>query len=253
MARISPVTIAAVGGGLFGSALVAVLFWAFGRNIPPAAVTENVQPTGNTTKRVIDPRQWANRADIRKTPSEDDPAGPTSPAITADLPAVSDQPQAEDSGIGKVAPGVDLTSKIPNEPLRLHPQAPEASPTQSGSIEDALSFALEAADPFIKEGFTVREDHWGGDLPVRQSKAIVHQLFKGNDYWFWMGTDTARANISVHVYDSQGNLAELDSWQTEHKAAARISPKSTGSYYLIVAIEKSPEERTHWSLVYGFR
>ena len=27
-----------------------------------------------------------------------------------------------------------------------------------------LSFALEAADPYVKEGFTVREDYWGGDL-----------------------------------------------------------------------------------------
>ena len=57
------------------------------------------------------------------------------------------------------------------------------------TIDDALSFALEAADPYVKEGFTVREDYWGGDLPVKTTKAIVHQLFKGNEYWFWMGTD----------------------------------------------------------------
>jgi hypothetical protein len=121
------------------------------------------------------------------------------------------------------------------------------------TIDDALSFALEAADPYVKEGFTVREDYWGGDLPVKQSKAIVHQLFKGNEYWFWMGTDTANAKISVHIYDSEGNLAEVASWQKPHKAAARIVPKKTGSYYLIVEVEKSPEERTHWSLAYGFR
>ena len=121
------------------------------------------------------------------------------------------------------------------------------------TIDDALSFALEAADPYVKEGFTVREDYWGGDLPVKQSKAIVHQLFKGNEYWFWMGTDTANAKISVHIYDSEGNLAEVAAWQKPHKAAARIVPKKTGSYYLIVEVEKSPEERTHWSLAYGFR
>jgi hypothetical protein len=252
MGRISPVTIAALGGGLFGGALVAVLFWVFGRDIP-AAVTENVQPGGNTTERVIDSRQWANGADIRKTRSEVNPGGPTSPPITTDMPAVSNQPQAENPGIGGVSPSVDLSSKVRSEPLWLRPQAPGVSQTQSGSIEDALSFALEAANPFIKEGFTVREDYWGGDLPASESKAIVHQLFKGNDYWFWMGTDTAKANISVHIYDSQGNLAELESWQKEHRATARISPKSTGSYYLIVAIERSPEERTYWSLVYGFR
>ena len=121
------------------------------------------------------------------------------------------------------------------------------------TIDDALSFALEAADPFVKEGFTVREDYWGGDLAVKSTKAIVHQLFKGNEYWFWMGTDTKTARISVHIYDSEGNLAEVEAWSKPHFAAARVVPKKTGSYYLIVEVEKSPEERTTWSLAYGFR
>ena len=121
------------------------------------------------------------------------------------------------------------------------------------TIDDALSFALEAADPYVKEGFTVREDYWGGDLAVKSTKAIVHQLFKGNEYWFWMGTDTKTAKISVHIYDSEGNLAEVEAWAKPHFAAARVVPKKTGSYYLIVEVEKSPEERTTWSLAYGFR
>jgi hypothetical protein len=122
------------------------------------------------------------------------------------------------------------------------------------TIDDALSFALEAADPYVKEGFTVREDYWGGDLPVKQQKAIVQQLFKGNEYWFWMGTDVEKAKISVHIYDANGNLAEVESWSNKPRmAAARVIPKSTGSYYLIVQVEKSPQERTHWALAYGFR
>jgi hypothetical protein len=121
------------------------------------------------------------------------------------------------------------------------------------TIDDALSFALEAADPYVKEGFTVREDYWGGDLPVKSTKAIVHQLFKGNEYWFWMGSDQKAAKISIHVYDSAGNLAEVEAWQKPHFAAARVVPKKTGSYYLIVEVEKSPDERTYWSLAYGFR
>ena len=121
------------------------------------------------------------------------------------------------------------------------------------TIDDALSFALEAADPYVKEGFTVREDYWGGDLPVKATKAIVHQLFKGNEYWFWMGTDQKAAKISIHLYDSAGNLAEDSAWQKPHFAAAHVVPKKTGSYYLIVEVEKSPDERTYWSLAYGFK
>ena len=129
-----------------------------------------------------------------------------------------------------------------------------ASLPARATIDDALSFALEAAAPYVKEGFTVREDYWGGDLPVKTTKAIVHQLFKGNEYWFWMGTDEKTAKISVHVYDSDGNLAEVGGVaEAALRSGAGCVPKKTGSYYLIVEVEKSPEERTDWSLAYGFR
>ena len=68
------------------------------------------------------------------------------------------------------------------------------------------------------------------------------------------GTEVERAKISVHIYDAEGKLAEQpDGWEKGHFAAAHIIPKTTGSYFIIVAVEQSPEERTHWALVYGFR
>src|ERR1044072_3261317 len=122
------------------------------------------------------------------------------------------------------------------------------------SVDDAQSFALQAAEPYVKEGFQVREDYWGGDLGVGEKKAVRQQLFKGNEDWFWLGTEVKAAKVSVHVYDSEGKLAEQsDSWQKGHFAAAHITPKNTGSYFIIVEIEQSPEERTHWALVYGVR
>jgi hypothetical protein len=121
------------------------------------------------------------------------------------------------------------------------------------SVDDALAYALEAAQPYIKEGFTVREDYWGGDMAVEQPKAITQQLFKGNEYWFWMATDVKSARISVHIYDSDGNLCEVDARQKGQFASARVVPKRSGTYYVIVEIEKSPNERTHWGMAYGFR
>jgi hypothetical protein len=122
------------------------------------------------------------------------------------------------------------------------------------SVDDAQSFALQAAEPYVKQGFQVREDYWGGDLASGEKKAVRQQLFKGNEYWFWLGTEVDRAKVSVHVYDSDGKLAEEpDSWEKGHFAAAHIIPKTTGSYFVIVSVEESPEDRTHWALVYGFR
>jgi hypothetical protein len=122
------------------------------------------------------------------------------------------------------------------------------------SVDDAQSFALQAAEPYVKQGFQVREDYWGGDLASGEKKAVRQQLFKGNEYWFWLGTEVDRAKVSVHIYDSDGKLAEEpDSWEKGHFAAAHVIPKTTGSYFIIVSVEESPEERTHWALVYGFR
>lgn len=121
------------------------------------------------------------------------------------------------------------------------------------TVDDALSYSLEAAQPYIKEGFTVRVDYWGGDMAVGQPKAITQQLFKGNEYWFWMATDVKTARVSVHIYDSDGNLCEVEAKAKGQFASARVVPKRTGTYYVIVEIEKSPRERTHWGMAYGFR
>jgi len=81
------------------------------------------------------------------------------------------------------------------------------------TVDDALSFAYEAATPYVKQGYTFREDAWGGDLGVGDQKAVTAQLFRGNEYWFCLGTDADDATITVHVYDSKGKLAESQNWQ----------------------------------------
>ena len=118
----------------------------------------------------------------------------------------------------------------------------------------ARAFVVLAAEPYVKQGFHVREDYWPGDLASGERKAIRQQLFKGNEYWFWLGTEVDHAKVSVHIYDSDGKLAEQpDSWEKDHSAAAHVIPKTTGSYFIIVSVEESPAARTHWALAYGFR
>ena len=127
-----------------------------------------------------------------------------------------------------------------------------------GSVDSttvyARAFALLAAEPYVKQGFQVREDYWAGELASGEKKAVRQQLFKGNEYWFWLGTEVDHAKVSVHAYNSDGKLAEQpDSWAKGHFAAAHIIPKTTGSYFIIVSVEESPAARTHWVLAYGFR
>jgi hypothetical protein len=120
-------------------------------------------------------------------------------------------------------------------------------------VDDALSFAYEAANPYAQRGWIIREDAWGGDLPQGGKKAMTAQLFRGNSYMFFLATDVDGATLRVNIYDAEGNLAEAKSWQRGRFAYAEIKPRSTGTYYAIVEILSSTEERTGWALVYGFQ
>lgn len=120
-------------------------------------------------------------------------------------------------------------------------------------VNDALSFAHEAANPYVKKGFSVREDAWGGDLGVKDQQAVTAQLFKGNEYWFCLGTEVKGAVVTLHIYDSQGKLVESESWQKGRLAGALIVPQKTGTYYAIITVDKSPQERTGWAVVYAYK
>jgi hypothetical protein len=121
------------------------------------------------------------------------------------------------------------------------------------SLDDAIASALQAMDPYVKQGFIIRDDQWGGDLGLREQKAIPHTLFKGNDYWFCLGSDVENARLAIHLYDSKGKLTENDSWQKGRFVAVRILPPATGTYYIIVEVVSSPKERTNWAMVYGYK
>jgi hypothetical protein len=120
-------------------------------------------------------------------------------------------------------------------------------------VDDALSFAYECAVPYVKRGFNVREDAWGGDLGVQDKQAVQAQLFKGNEYWFCLGTDVKKAVLSLAIYDSNGQLVSEETSRPGRLVAAKVTPKKTGTYFAIVTVQKSPEERTGWALVYAYK
>ena len=127
------------------------------------------------------------------------------------------------------------------------------APAAWAYVDDALSSAYEAANPYAQRGWIIREDAWGGDLGSGDKKAVTAQLFRGNSYMFFLATDVDGASLRVNIYDAEGNLAEAKSWQRGRFAYAEIKPRSTGTYYAIVEIISSPEDRTGWALVYGFQ
>lgn len=56
--------------------------------------------------------------------------------------------------------------------------------TAFASVDDAQTFALQAAEPYVKQGFQVREDYWGGDLGSGEKKQCVSNCLKGMNTGF---------------------------------------------------------------------
>ena len=125
--------------------------------------------------------------------------------------------------------------------------------TAPAILDEAHSFAMEAASEHVAQGFTVREDYWSGELKAGEKKIVRHQLFKGNEYWFWLGSSASNAWPSVSIYDADGKLVQVEALNEEYKASARVLPPKTGTYVILISVDTEDSETVDWALAYGFR
>lgn len=121
------------------------------------------------------------------------------------------------------------------------------------SVDDAHSFAMEAAVPFVEQGFIVREDYWNGEIKSGQQLMIKHQLFKGNEYAFWLATANEGAKLDLKVYDEKGKTIEIDQKAGDLWTTARVNPPKTGTYTLVFSLTSKTEIGLFWALAYGYR
>jgi hypothetical protein len=128
-----------------------------------------------------------------------------------------------------------------------------AVPFAMAYVDDAHSRAMEAATAYVKEGYLVRQEYWAGSVAVRQPSVVKHQLFKGNSYWFWLGSDEDSAQVTVHVYDPGGKIADAEAWQRGNMAAVKVVPKKTGIYLIVFSVEQSKVKKVRWALAYGYK
>lgn len=142
-------------------------------------------------------------------------------------------------------------------------------------VNEAISLALEAATPYIDQGFEVREDNWSGETEPGKPLLVKHQLFRGNEYWFWGATSWPGASIKVDIFDSEGNPVGLENFSKDGYAGVRALPQRTGTYLIRVVAEYTPDPKgltkaerganepvegvaefkgiLDWGLVYGYR
>jgi hypothetical protein len=128
-----------------------------------------------------------------------------------------------------------------------------ALPTIQAIVDEAHDRAMEAAKPYIDQGFTVREDYWNGEVESGQKLLIQHQLFKGNDYAFWLGTANADCELDLAVYDDKNEAVHMERKTGPFSCSVRVNPPKTGTYKVVFSVKSKTERGVTWALAYGYR
>jgi hypothetical protein len=125
--------------------------------------------------------------------------------------------------------------------------------TSHATVDDAHGFAMEAAMPFVEQGFIVREDYWNGEVKSGQKLMIKHQMFKGNEYAFWLGSANEGVAFELKVYDEKGKEITIDAKSSPMFASIRVNPPKTGTYSIVFSLKSKSEVGLYWALAYGYR
>lgn len=129
------------------------------------------------------------------------------------------------------------------------------APLARATVDDAHGFAMEAATPFVEQGFIVREDYWHGEVISDQKLMVRHQLFKGNEYAFWLGTANENATLDLQVLDESGKAVHIDRKVDKNGmfVSVRVNPPRTGTYAVVFSLKSKKEKSLFWALAYGYR
>lgn len=259
MGKVSTLVLTAAVSGIIGATLV----WTYLRDGSPVAGASS--SIGNSGTLEI---KSAGIPDAFAPPRSSATTHPSSAVLAK--PAVEGEPGAfsgeteELLPIGEGPTGGRTSGQIMARPVSLsgprmgNSRQTTISPVALRGFAKALSVAENFAAPREKEGFMRRDDSWTGVLDASQ-QVITHQLFKGNEYWFWAATDTPQTRIDIHAYDGRGDLVEVEHWQVTGAAACRVIPKASGTYHLVVSGRTAEQAllqkgaQVHWAVIYAFR
>ncbi len=121
------------------------------------------------------------------------------------------------------------------------------------TVDESHDFSMQAATPFVEQGFIVREDYWNGEVKSGQKLQITHQLFKGNEYAFWLGTSQEGVTLDMKVYDEKNQPVQIDAKTDKFFMSVRVNPPKTGTYKIVFELKSKTVPGVMWALAYGYR
>lgn len=121
------------------------------------------------------------------------------------------------------------------------------------TVDEAHDYAMQAATPFVEQGFIVREDYWNGEVKSGQRLQITHQLFKGNEYAFWLGTSQEGVTLDMKVFDEKNQPVQINAKGDKFFMSVRVNPPKTGTYRIVFELKSKSDPGVLWALAYGYR
>lgn len=114
----------------------------------------------------------------------------------------------------------------------------------------AAMSALTGENPFI-----LRESSWSGEIAPGKARLLQLQLFKRNEYHFWMAVPDRKASVNLNIYDGKGQLVgtETISYGAGNVGGLIVTPRETGVYYLRISLQTTIESPQKWSVIYAWR
>lgn len=138
------------------------------------------------------------------------------------------------------------------------PAAPAPGETEEPpKVDEVKVIAQRAALPILggDRPFILRESSWSGEIAPGTAKLIQLQLFKRNDYHFWLAVPDRRAETGLGLYNGKGEAvkSEMRHHDDGNVVSLSASPEETGVYYLRISMGTATEEPQRWVVIYAYR
>ena len=130
-----------------------------------------------------------------------------------------------------------------------------AGPQMAGAIvDDAHSFALEAAQHDVEEhGVKIRYDYASGELENSKTTTVGYQVFRGNEYWFYLGSSELSTDFTVKVTDADGKEIKGKVKKLKNAYVFHFVPERTMLVAVTLSGVAEDTSEFHWALVYGYK
>lgn len=135
--------------------------------------------------------------------------------------------------------------------------AADAEDAEVDEVDEVKLIAQRAALPSLtgENPFILRESSWAGEVEPGKARLIQVQLFKRNDYHFWLAVPDREAGVSLNLYNGKGELLETENprYERPNVVGLVVSPAETGLYYLRLSLHSTVGQPQPWSVIYAYR